>query len=158
MEMEDSAPTGVQRPQYPAAKWLAKLHTHSRVLMDAVLALAILLVTAAFAIQNDALKKLIEWSEQYEDYEIDEIFTVLIIASVVLLLFSVRRLQDLHHEARERNATEKRYRRIRNRSKWPFRHLVPMAVAVSHAVLLAGRSHHAPLSCGHHRGRAHVAF
>lgn len=89
-----------------------KFSKHSRLFSDTVLLFIIVLVVSVFAVKHDALEMIIEWSERYEEYEIDEIFTVLILLSVALLVFTFRRLTDLRHEIDERNFAEKKYRHL----------------------------------------------
>lgn len=42
----------------------------------------------------DVLEKFVEWSKNYEKYEIDEILSTLFILVILLLIFSIRRWQE----------------------------------------------------------------
>lgn len=90
----------------------SKLSVHSRLFVDVALLVLTVTITGFFAIEYDSLEALIEWSERYEEYEIDEIFTVLIILSVALLVFTYRRLTELRNEINQRNLAENRYRHL----------------------------------------------
>ena len=66
--------------------------------------LAVLAFLAASAF--DAFEALHRWSRQHESWEVDEFFTAIAIATIVLALFSFRRWQDTAHEARRRRQAE----------------------------------------------------
>ncbi len=90
----------------------SKFSRHSRLLSDTVLLVSTVLVVGVFAVEHDALETVVEWSERYEEYELDEIFTILIVMSVALLVFTFRRLTELRHEILERNSAENKYRHL----------------------------------------------
>ena len=59
-----------------------------------LLSLILVLISAYF----DGLEMLVEWSMQYEDYEIDEIITLLIFLAFGIAIFSMRRIRDLRKQ------------------------------------------------------------
>lgn len=89
-----------------------KFSKHSRLITDTALLLIIVFTASVFAVKHDALETIVEWSERYEEYEIDEIFTILILLSIALLVFTYRRLTDLRKQIDERNLAEEKYRHL----------------------------------------------
>ncbi|MCH8873879.1 PAS domain S-box protein [candidate division KSB1 bacterium] len=71
--------------------------------------LAVLAFLAASAF--DAFEALHRWSRQHESWEVDEFFTAIAIATIVLAVFSFRRWQDTAHEARRRSRAEEAVRK-----------------------------------------------
>jgi len=60
----------------------------------------------ALASVFDGFEFLVEWSRQHEEYELDEVFTLLMIISVAVSVFTVRRIADLRREIARRGAAE----------------------------------------------------
>ena len=57
--------------------------------------IAVITVASFFLFSKfDLLEKIVEFSAKYEDYEIDEIFSTLIVLSVCLVWFSCRRWKE----------------------------------------------------------------
>lgn len=56
------------------------------------------------AISHEAFAYVAEFSEAHERWEIDEIFTTLIIMPVALVIYAVRRLRETHRELARRRA------------------------------------------------------
>ena len=83
-----------------------------RVGMDSIVLLVCVMLAAAVSVEFDLLETLVVWSASHEQYEIDEIFTVLIVLALALLVFTYRRLTDLRDEIRRRDAAESKYRHI----------------------------------------------
>lgn len=50
----------------------------------------------------DAFEMVVEWSRKHEDYEVDEIFVLLVILSFAFAAFSLRRWKELRNEVRKR--------------------------------------------------------
>ncbi len=71
--------------------------------------LAVLAFLAASAF--DAFEALHQWSRQHESWEVDEFFTAIGIATIVLAVFSFRRWQDTAHEVRRRRRAEEAVRK-----------------------------------------------
>lgn len=70
--------------------------------------LAVLAFLAASAF--DAFEALHRWSRQHESWEVDEFFTAIAIATIVLAVFSFRRWQDTGREVRRRRRAEEALR------------------------------------------------
>ena len=64
-------------------------------MFDAVLVLAITVVTFIVAGEYDILEKIVEVSHKYEHFELDEIITASVVLLICLLVFSARRLLEL---------------------------------------------------------------
>lgn len=62
---------------------------------DAVIILFISLCSFILFGYVDVLETLVHWSGKYENYEIDEIISTLIVTAVLLLIFSIRRVKEL---------------------------------------------------------------
>ncbi len=71
--------------------------------------LAVLAFLAASAF--DAFEALHRWSRQHESWEVDEYFTAIAIATIVLAVFSFRRWQDTAYEVRRRRRAEEALRK-----------------------------------------------
>ena len=61
---------------------------------DLVIIFAILIISFATFSYFDVLEKIVELSSQYEAYEIDEIFSTMIVFTACMLIFSYRRLKE----------------------------------------------------------------
>lgn len=83
-----------------------------RAAIDALLLGIFVIVTLAFAISFDALEMLIEWSEDHEEYEVDEIFSLMILSSIALAAFSIRRMRELRREMVLRDEAETNLRHV----------------------------------------------
>lgn len=59
-------------------------------------------ILAILAIQIDGFELLVEYVEQHEEYELDEVITISIFMSIAIAIFAFRRFQDLRFEI-ERN-------------------------------------------------------
>ena len=92
----------------PWIEWLGG----RRAAVDIGVLCALVLVTFIVAGRVDAFERLVEWSEAYEEYELDELFTLAILSSIGLLVFVFRRYGDLRHQMALRDAAERRYRHI----------------------------------------------
>ncbi len=62
--------------------------------LDLVIIFAILIISFATFSYFDALEKIVELSSKYEAYEIDEIFSTMIVFTACMLIFSFRRLKE----------------------------------------------------------------
>lgn len=83
-----------------------------RALLDfGVLAISVA-VTLSLAIRFDAFERLVEWSNQHEEYEVDELFTLAILSSIALLIFAFRRQSELRKQIALRGTAERRFRHI----------------------------------------------
>jgi len=67
---------------------------NTKVLIDLAIIGALAIITYVVAGTYDILEKIVEFSRQYESYEIDEIITVFIIVVFCLGVFSYRRWQE----------------------------------------------------------------
>ena len=88
------------------------LASHKKLITDTILLIITILVLGMFAVEYDALETLVSWTEKYEEYELDELLSVLIVASLAMLVFTYRRLLDLRTEMAQRNVAEQKYRHI----------------------------------------------
>ncbi|WP_158589127.1 putative bifunctional diguanylate cyclase/phosphodiesterase [Alginatibacterium sediminis] len=66
-----------------------------------------IVICSAAAIHFDIFEELVELTEKYEKYQLDEVFTVLICCSVFFLVFSIRRVHELRSEMQHRLHIEK---------------------------------------------------
>lgn len=87
-------------------------HLPNRTKLDSILLLAFVVITGLLAIRFDALEALVEWSSAHEAYEVDEIFTILIVSSFALLVFTARRVVELRREMSLRRHAENNASRI----------------------------------------------
>ena len=70
------------------------ISTRRKTRRDAWYLTAFVLISAALAVRYDLLELLVAWAGQYEKYEVDELFSVLIFASLAMIVFTFRRRQD----------------------------------------------------------------
>ena len=66
----------------------------SRVTVDLAIIVVILILSFLIFSKFDVLEKIVEISAQYEEYEVDEILSTLIVFSACLVWFSVRRWRE----------------------------------------------------------------
>ena len=67
-----------------------------RLELVSIMGLAILAVVVAH--QFDFLEKIYAWSRQYESYQVDELFSIFVVTSIGLAIFSFRRWQEQQKE------------------------------------------------------------
>ena len=67
---------------------------NTKVLIDLAIIGALAIITYVAAGTYDILEKIVEFSRQYESYEIDEIITVFIVVVFCLCVFSYRQWQE----------------------------------------------------------------
>ncbi len=114
---QDSAPVSFEVPpetfqaeqslrQEPFVRRVSRTRSDLLIIIAACVALAFLSSTF------DGLEHLVEWSEQYEEYELDEIFSLLIFLSFGLGLFSWRRTKELRQQIAQRDQTENDMRHL----------------------------------------------
>lgn len=77
----------------------------------AIIAVILVLAFLLFA-QVDALETLAEWSRDYEDYEVDEIASTLIVLSFCMAWFSVRRWREERRNHQKLQETLRAMRRL----------------------------------------------
>jgi hypothetical protein len=61
---------------------------------DIVIIFVILIISFSTFSYFDVLEKIVEFSSQYEAYEIDEIISTMIVFTACMLIFSIRRLKE----------------------------------------------------------------
>ncbi len=72
--------------------------TSRRVLFFETLTILILIIlTFSLSVFFDIFEKIIDFAWKHEEYEIDEIFSLLGISSIYFLIFLIRRVKDLHN-------------------------------------------------------------
>jgi len=64
------------------------------------------LIVYALSIHYDVFEELVEFSEQYEDWEVDELFMLFIVSSIALMLMAFRNEKWLHRENIGRKVAE----------------------------------------------------
>ena len=67
---------------------------HKSILIELTLMAAVLMVAYLLFGQFDVLERIIDWSQRYEQYEIDEIISTSIVFVCLLLIFSVQRWRE----------------------------------------------------------------
>ena len=82
-----------------------------KVLLESFAFLIALSASLMIAAEFDLFEMIVEFSRDHEEYELDEIFSALILMSVFLLIFSVRRILDLEHIVDHTELSEQRHRR-----------------------------------------------
>lgn len=87
-------------------------NSRRRIAIDTIALAAFVLLVGLVAIKFDALEALVEWSSAHEEYEVDELFTVLIVLSFGLLLFTSRRMLELREEVALRRVAENNVNQI----------------------------------------------
>lgn len=83
-----------------------------RAVLDTLVLAAVVIAIGVVAAEIDALESLVRWAHQYEDYEVDEVFTTLIVSSFALSIFAVRRIAELRAEVRRRDRAERQIRHM----------------------------------------------
>jgi len=84
----------------------------SRAFKDLILVIVLSLFSFALAIEYNAFEKLHAYSREHEDLELDELFTLLMILSVAFSVFSLRRVNELRNEVRNRKQAEETIRKM----------------------------------------------
>jgi len=84
----------------------------SRAKADLIVIVLICVVLAFVSSTFDGLEHLVEWAEEYEDYELDEIFSLLIFLSFGLGLFAWRRTKELRQQIVHRDKAENAMRHL----------------------------------------------
>ncbi len=105
----NGAHKSIERPR-SKKEFDAQTRTNTRI--DAFFLTLIALLTALLCARYDAMESLMEFAEEYERYEIDEIFSLLIILSFSFGVFAWRRVLDLRDQIGRRNAAEARMRHL----------------------------------------------
>ena len=62
---------------------------------------AVLIIAFFFFCRFDVFEMIFEWSRKYEEYQIDEIVSTLIVFAVLLVIFAIRRWIELKRQSRE---------------------------------------------------------
>jgi len=100
-ESSNAAPGGDIKPEN-----MFESSSGNSVAFDAIVLAAFVFLVGLLAIKFDILEALVEWSSAHEEYEVDEIITVLMVSSIGLLLFTFRRLLELRDEVKRRRFAE----------------------------------------------------
>ena len=79
---------------------LAARNRHSRVKVECLVFIIAFGLALGLCMSFDVFEELIELTREFEDYEVDEAFSVLILASIFLGAFSIRRVVDLQDDLR----------------------------------------------------------
>lgn len=116
-EDTQAAVTGKTHQEPISKRWFlpastTATHVTSRVRFDLVFLIMLALAITFVAAQFDALEVIVDWTQQYEEYEIDEILTLLILMSFALSIFARRRIQELRTQIEMRNAAESKIRHL----------------------------------------------
>ena len=69
--------------------------------MDTVLLIGLFIVADFISIQIDLFEILVEWSRDFEAFELDELFTSLILLALFSLVYAFRRIGDLNRSIHE---------------------------------------------------------
>lgn len=72
-----------------------------RSIVDGIVLVAIFIVVDIIAINFDLFEVLVDWTREFEEFEVDEIFISLVVFAVFSMMFAVRRIVDLHHSIRD---------------------------------------------------------
>ncbi|NJM35510.1 MAG: EAL domain-containing protein [Rhodomicrobium sp.] len=95
----------MSRPSlYSAAR--ERMRKLSRANRDALIALALIPPAYALLVWVEAFELLYEFSRSHEDWEIDELVSLFLVAGIAGTVFTVRRLLDLRSEVRRREQAE----------------------------------------------------
>lgn len=84
----------------------------SRFMFEVVLITVIALFIFWFAQEHDAFEYLVEESRKHEDWELDELFTLLMISSIALIFITVRNAKYLKLEIKQRFDIENKIRKL----------------------------------------------
>ena len=84
----------------------------SRSFKDLLVIVILSLITFALAVEFNAFETLHALSRKYEDLELDELFTLLMILSIALSVYSLRRALELRKEVTERKLAEQKIREL----------------------------------------------
>ncbi|MCB1877405.1 MAG: EAL domain-containing protein [Chromatiales bacterium] len=79
---------------------------------DALWLTVAVLVVALISVQVDVLERLVEWSRAHEDWELDELFSLLMALAFGVSIYSVRRLRELNREIKLRRDKEEEIRHM----------------------------------------------
>src|SRR6187549_2449673 len=92
---------------------LASTYTdYRRAFLDAAI-IAVLIVLAYFLIRDlDWFEQLYSFTRDHEDYELDELVTIVVLSTVGLIVFGVRRIADQRREIRARQRAEDQAQRL----------------------------------------------
>jgi len=69
-----------------------------RAAIDLLFISVLTIVTLVASAHFDLMERIVEWMEQYEDYEVDELIAVVIVMSGAFLVFAMRRITELRRE------------------------------------------------------------
>lgn len=83
-----------------------------RAVKDLIVIIVLSLISFAFAAEYNAFEKLYAYSRKHEHLELDELFSLLMILSVALSVFSFRRVRELREEVRNRQGAEETIRKM----------------------------------------------
>jgi diguanylate cyclase (GGDEF)-like protein len=86
--------------------------TASSAFKDLMMIAVISVISFSLATEYNAFENLHAFSRQHEDLELDELFTLLMILSVALSIFSFRRIIELRHEVHIRKRAEDKIRKL----------------------------------------------
>jgi hypothetical protein len=78
----------------------------TKISKDLVLILIIAILTYLVAIYLDLFEQFVTWSRRYEDWQLDELFIVLMSLVVAFIIFSLRRSTELQREIIHRQQVE----------------------------------------------------
>ena len=90
---------------------LAARNRHSRVKIECLVFTIAFGCTLGLCMSFDVFEILIEFTRDFEDYEIDEVLSALILASIFLGAFSIRRVMDLKDDLRKIETIDDQRRR-----------------------------------------------
>ena len=98
------------------SQMLEKIHHMSsekfRLAREITLILILALVGFYFAQENDAFEYLVDMTREHEDWELDELFTLLMFAGIALISITYRNIRYLKKEIIKRESAEKEIKRL----------------------------------------------
>ena len=86
--------------------------SRSRFLVETICIVVVACVIFGFAQEYDAFEYLVEISRQHEDWELDEVFTLLMVGAVALAFINLRNAKYLKLEIKRRRKVEKKINKL----------------------------------------------
>ena len=71
------------------------IHLSDKVLKDLILITSLLVISFFLFSSFDVLESIVKFSQQHEEYEVDELLSTLVIFSLCMLVFSWRRIKEI---------------------------------------------------------------
>jgi PAS domain S-box-containing protein len=87
--------------------------TKTKAFRDLVIILIVAVSVCGLAVVFDLLEMFVEWSREYEAWQIDEIIIMLVVSAFALAIFSLRRWRELIQQIAERKRAEQALQQAR---------------------------------------------